>query len=230
MTDRRVFIQFRASTTIGIASEILRLALVRAALFSETVVPVRVGWLFWRTRSKYPHCIYDAIAAPRIAKGLGLSFRWMQLKALLAQAIDAARIRHAIFRKLAPPTVPLGQEGLYFHNAEMYRRLLAGNLHPAALRKVAHAVRDFGPVSLQRKCAAICAAGLERLGIGSDEWYVCLHVRTSAFHGDKADYRNARFQNYQKVIEHIIALGGKVIRLGDRGADIVTCPQPGGTD
>jgi putative glycosyltransferase (TIGR04372 family) len=57
-----------------------------------------------------------------------------------------------------------------------------------------------------------------------------LHIRTSIFHSDDADYRNATFANYIASIRYITSLGGKVVRLGDAGSGIVSCHVPGLVD
>ena len=61
---------------------------------------------------------------------------------------------------------------------------------------------------------------LAALGIGSDDWFVCVHVRTSYFHGDKASFRNANFNNYYLAIDYLLSLGAKVVRLGDPDLNI----------
>lgn len=59
---------------------------------------------------------------------------------------------------------------------------------------------------------------LSTLGIGKDDWWVCLHVREPGFYGDTANstYRNADIQDYADAIVTITSLGGWVFRLGDR--------------
>ncbi len=156
-----------------------------------------------------------------------MQFRWMQFNAFLLQIVGAAASRLGIPLKLRRMKIPHGQEGLYFHDPEKFSRLSAAGSRQAVWRKAARAVRGFGPVTLLPDREAMCADGMERLGIGPNDWYVCLHVRTSSFHGDSADYRNAHFENYAKAIDHIIAMGGKVVRLGDSGGGIVARPRCG---
>lgn len=54
-------------------------------------------------------------------------------------------------------------------------------------------------------------------GMKENDWYVCLHVRSSAFYNDNAsqDFRNTPIQDYYHTIEEIVAAGGWVIRMGD---------------
>jgi putative glycosyltransferase (TIGR04372 family) len=57
---------------------------------------------------------------------------------------------------------------------------------------------------------------LKSLGVGSTDWFVCLHVRGTGYHlGAGQDHRNAQLTSYLPAIETITSLGGWVIRLGD---------------
>ncbi len=58
---------------------------------------------------------------------------------------------------------------------------------------------------------------LDKLGLKQNEWFVCLHIRTSFYHKDneRISVRNSTPKNYRKMIEYINSIGGKVIRLGD---------------
>ena len=70
-------------------------------------------------------------------------------------------------------------------------------------------------------------AYLRKLGIGEDDWFVTLHVRTDHFiqkiiketddPGDEGhnDYRNADINTYDLAVEYIVNQGGWVIRIGD---------------
>ncbi len=50
-----------------------------------------------------------------------------------------------------------------------------------------------------------------QMGIGLDEWFVCLHVRAL----ESKPYRNASIQNYIEGIKAITDAGGWVVRLGE---------------
>ena len=221
-----VFVHFRASTTIGIASEVLRLALARAVLLSETITPVRVGWPKFSKVARYPTRIYHEIRAPRLASGSGIRYAWSLLKAFLAQIVNAVCWRLSL-SAYGYPLSPEGQYGLFFNAPLLYQRVLGKQSKLGALKSVAKAVRAFGPVDISHEVSSQCAAQLPDLGVGPGDWFVCLHVRTSLFHGDNADYRNAQFHNYEATINYILGLGGKVVRMGDSGSGIVTCPKQG---
>lgn len=63
----------------------------------------------------------------------------------------------------------------------------------------------------------LCREYEKKLGIKDGDWYVCLHIRTSAYKNNPADteLRNSTPENYTKAIEYINSLGGKVVRIGD---------------
>lgn len=70
------------------------------------------------------------------------------------------------------------------------------------------------------------AAGREKLrsmGLGSDDWYVCIHARDNAFtlslpggenYIESGNYRNADIDTYDQAAMEIIRRGGFVIRMG----------------
>ncbi len=55
--------------------------------------------------------------------------------------------------------------------------------------------------------------------MNKDDWFVCLHIRTSFYHKDTDSAytrsRNSTPKKYEKMIKYIYSIGGKVIRLGD---------------
>ena len=57
----------------------------------------------------------------------------------------------------------------------------------------------------------------KKLGIGKDNWYVCLHVREAGFRGDEGrrEYRNSDIYTYIEAIKEITSRGGFVVRMGD---------------
>jgi putative glycosyltransferase (TIGR04372 family) len=227
MMEKHTFVNFRTSTSIGIASEILRLALARAVLFSEILIPIRCGWLGpIKSTFTYPKIIYVALDSPRLAQGRGIRFQIARSMAFLEQVSDAIRVHLRFLHKLKPRS-PRGQEGLYFESPELFQRLQYKSFQLAIYRTVARAVRNFGPVTLCPEYKYLCQEKRVDLGLGADDWFVCLHVRTSEFYGDNAGHRNACFDNYRKTIDYIVGLGGKVIRMGDKGAGIVNFQQEG---
>ena len=52
--------------------------------------------------------------------------------------------------------------------------------------------------------------------IGIKEWYVCLHIRESNYTG-ASETRDVSIKNYIPMITYINSLGGKVIKMGDKG-------------
>lgn len=64
---------------------------------------------------------------------------------------------------------------------------------------------------------------LRRMGIGPDDWFVCVHVRSSAYLAQKNrlqtsrdghEYRGCTFDNYADAIRFIVEKGGFVLRMG----------------
>lgn len=221
-----VLVHFPASTTIGVASELLRLALARSVLLAESILLIRVALPRLKSRDVYPSVIYRVVEASRLVHGRGWKCLYARIAAFIAQSVQTIRLRFTLSLQ-SVPFVPNGQEGIYLDSPDLFRRALGQGSRFGLLRRIARAVRGFGPVTLNKEAMRRCTIDLAAMGIGSDDWFVCLHVRTSAFHKDHADYRNGRFDHCSLAIDHIIGLGGKVVRMGDTGAGIVTCPRPG---
>lgn len=220
------YVHFRASTTIGIASEVLRLALARTLLLDENFVVVRVGWPKFLGRQRYPDSIYSVLVACGLKRERGPSYIAHRIVLVLEQIYEYAATR--IFRRsIMNNRDPFGQEGLLRDSKSLSDRIPAGISRFGVWRRTAKSVRNFGPVTLIDSVFASCESRLSALGVSSCDWFVCLHVRTSSFHADDATWRNSTFNNYRLLIEEVIRRGGKVVRLGDEGHGIVTCPMPG---
>jgi putative glycosyltransferase (TIGR04372 family) len=60
---------------------------------------------------------------------------------------------------------------------------------------------------------------LLKMGISKNDWFVCVHARSSAFHADKHDpnqeWRDSDISSFNKGIKEVIEKGGYVVRLGD---------------
>lgn len=58
---------------------------------------------------------------------------------------------------------------------------------------------------------------MKNIGKKDDDWFICLHVRTSEFYQDQisSPYRNANISNYIDLINYITEKEGWVFRLGD---------------
>jgi len=54
-----------------------------------------------------------------------------------------------------------------------------------------------------------------QMGIPSNDWFACVHVRESGYHNDREIYRNASIGNYVEAIQAITRAGGWVVRIGD---------------
>lgn len=71
------------------------------------------------------------------------------------------------------------------------------------------------PAASRKKAAAL----LQKMGLGEDDWFVCLHVREGGYYqhheGAFKTSRNSSISNYLKAIKYITGQGGWVIRLGD---------------
>ena len=67
-------------------------------------------------------------------------------------------------------------------------------------------------------------AFLRRIGIGENDWFVCLHNRDAAYLDNympenkalwrNRDFRNSSIDNYMKAAEYITSKGGYVLRMG----------------
>jgi putative glycosyltransferase (TIGR04372 family) len=222
---RVVFLHFKPSTTIGIASEIFRLALCRSSLLTEVIVPVVVGWPILIKKSIYPTVIYSELSASLLSNRNDWRLQCARFGEILVQLLELvwARLLHT---NKTDKDQPKGQDGLYSNSTVLYDKI-EGFSDLARIRRVARSIRDFGKVDLKTKKLNQLQLELIELGIKPGEWYACLHVRTSNFHKDDASFRNAKFDSYYAAIEHIISLGGKVVRMGDSGSGIVRFPQLG---
>lgn len=219
------FIRFQRATTIGIASEILRLALARSVMCDECIVPTPTRWKIFLKNKVYPSVIYKAITAPRIVELDNLPFyaRYLRVFFWLLMPIR----KYSRFKLGMAETTVAGQDGIYVASAELFNKITEHRSHHGALRLAARSIRGFGPVTLKDNYAEGCTQTLKKLGIDSKMWFVCLHVRSSAFHKDSAYYRNSDFETYRSAINHIISSGGIVVRLGDAVPGLVKFPQPG---
>ena len=59
---------------------------------------------------------------------------------------------------------------------------------------------------------------LEKLGVPSGTWFVCIHSREGGYSPSDEhlhSFRNSRIEDYLMAIEHIISLGGMCIMMGD---------------
>jgi putative glycosyltransferase (TIGR04372 family) len=73
------------------------------------------------------------------------------------------------------------------------------------------------PVTLRKASQSEGEKKLENIGLTSNDWFVCIHVRESGFRNDagRREYRNGDIHTYKKAIKSITDKGGWVIRMGD---------------
>jgi putative glycosyltransferase (TIGR04372 family) len=69
---------------------------------------------------------------------------------------------------------------------------------------------------------------LQKLGVLENNWFVCLHVRSSGFSTMENihNYRNTDFDTYIPAIKYIISMGGLCVRMGD--SSMPAAPQISG--
>ena len=69
-------------------------------------------------------------------------------------------------------------------------------------------------VTLSSRLMKRCDVKFREFPLSESDWFVCLHVRESGFHGDTSN-RSASISNYFQGILEITSRGGWVIRMGD---------------
>ena len=76
---------------------------------------------------------------------------------------------------------------------------------------------EYLPVRLSKESFDRAQRIRLKMGIGTEEWFVCLHVREGGFRNDwdRREWRNATIENYMLAIKEITERGGWVIRMGD---------------
>ncbi len=84
--------------------------------------------------------------------------------------------------------------------------------------------RIKSPLRFTPEEEALGRACLAEMGIGPDDWYVCLHARDDAYlkswrpelasEWDRLSFKNTMIENYFPAIDHIVAKGGFAIRYG----------------
>jgi len=188
------------------------------------ITPIRIGRPFFFDKKEYPEVIYHVLTNTRLLIATGRHYQYERFTALCTQLLEFLNTRMRLTTQIKVNS-PLGQEGLYFNNPEIFYKI-SGHTNFARLRRIARAVRNFGVVDLITLHDKKCKQDIIEIGINPGDWFVCLHVRTSHFHRDNAKYRNANFQNYEKAIDFIIQMGGKVVRMGDTCQDFIPFKRP----
>ena len=80
-------------------------------------------------------------------------------------------------------------------------------------------------------------AWLAGLGVPADAWFVTMHIRDGLYRGETSgglnQFRNSRLELYDEAIRAVVARGGWVIRVGNRGrtlpeqAGVIDCTSMG---
>jgi putative glycosyltransferase (TIGR04372 family) len=70
-------------------------------------------------------------------------------------------------------------------------------------------------VSVPLKTQALGQAVLTEMGVPTDGWFACLHVREASSWKEGESTRNSEIDTYAELIDRITAKGGWVIRMGD---------------
>ena len=78
-------------------------------------------------------------------------------------------------------------------------------------------LHTYLPVRLQKESSMKAEEIGAKMGLGKEDWFVCLHVREAGFHDDfgRRECRNSSISNYIPAIKAITEAGGWVIRMGD---------------
>jgi len=78
-------------------------------------------------------------------------------------------------------------------------------------------LNTYLPVRLQKESFIKAEENRAKMGIGKEDWFVCLHVREAGFRNDfsRREWRNSSISNYIPAIKAITEAGGWVIRMGD---------------
>ena len=96
-----------------------------------------------------------------------------------------------------------------------------GHVHSVAagLQRQWSAERRAPLLRLRAEHAELLAAQKRKWGMSENDWFICLHIRSSGFHrqkqGGAEDFRSAPVETYYPLIKSIVAAGGWVVRMGD---------------
>jgi len=75
-------------------------------------------------------------------------------------------------------------------------------------------------------------AALQAMGLPPGSWFVCVHSREGGYSPSDEhvhSYRNSSMADYMEAMDHIVALGGWCIRMGDPSMAVMN-PRPGVID
>lgn len=227
---RQCFYLISHSETIGNVSEYIFYALLKAERLNKKACLIRkrvpfikhLKAIFFFTPLQAIYKVRsELIASPSLASaalsvGVGMAILFSHIAAaakyMTCKLINKAAGRPLLVERFQSHSFSRGLDDLYClgdqtatHYSESSRLYWREALS-----------RQFN-ITLPPRDETLAKTSLRQLGLGEDSWYVCLHVRTSAFYKDlSSDFRNSNIENYREAIEYIISLGGKVVRLGDQ--------------
>lgn len=110
---------------------------------------------------------------------------------------------------------PLARVAGLWHDVHDY--VIAFN-RTARAYAIQAACRDAPPLlRLKRNHRREGESNLQRPGLPSDAWYVCVHCRAEGYWSEEThqNYRNAAIETYLPAIREITARGGWCFRMGD---------------
>jgi putative glycosyltransferase (TIGR04372 family) len=89
----------------------------------------------------------------------------------------------------------------------------------------AEQLNRYLPIRLQKESYMKAEEIRGKIGLGKEDWFVCLHVREAGFRKDsgRREWRNSSISNYIPAIKAITEAGGWVIRMGDN--TMIPLPQ-----
>lgn len=89
----------------------------------------------------------------------------------------------------------------------------------AGLQRQWSAERRAPLLRLRAEHAEQLATQKQKWGMSEEDWFICLHIRSSGFHGQiqggAEDFRNAPLESYYPLIRSIVKSGGWVVRMGN---------------
>jgi putative glycosyltransferase (TIGR04372 family) len=213
--------------SIGIGSELIRLNLVKASILGKKVTFIKAGLPFSKliTKVRYPQKIYTSIVSELIRPEFFLLRIFLEYHQGFKFVVFRI-IRSMFFSRKVFNYEPSSVNHWIYASPNKYYESRPPN---CSLLKIGRAFRNLPKVRLMDHINVDCKSAFRELGL-KDNWYVCLHIRTSNFYKDNADYRNANIQNYYQAINYIISQGGLVVRMGDAVDGLIKSPIKGFID
>jgi|SaaInlStandDraft_7_1057024.scaffolds.fasta_scaffold21738_2 putative glycosyltransferase (TIGR04372 family) len=202
------YILFDSSTSIGVASEIIRLNLIKAKNKNKNITLIKINTPFksYLSKYKYPAEIYkiksENIRDEYYLIKFLLSYYYGFKKILISLFLSILKGRRCVYLLKEVNAFDVHNENININKYSEFKKLKKIFDRPS-----------LGFISRDKflSCHKI------RMNMEIDKKYVCLHIRSSQFYNDSSDYRNSSPESYYKMINHLIDSGFIVIRLGDTG-------------